>query len=93
MLQMSGANKDLRAGDMIMRDAEGVSCSVIYGQDGRSPIAPETSHVLYVVYAPEGVPGEQVEFHLRRVEELVFSCSPGAVREQRRLLRATPGAS
>src|SRR3972149_2880207 len=34
--QMDGANKAIRPGDMIMRDAEGVCCSVIYGQDNRS---------------------------------------------------------
>ena len=61
MTQMNGALKPLLAGDMIMRDAGGVSCSIIYGQDDRSPIAAETTHVLYVAYAPTGVPVEPVE--------------------------------
>ena len=47
--QMNGQHKPIRAGDMIMKDANGVSCSIIYGQDNRSYISPETSHVLYGV--------------------------------------------
>jgi DNA/RNA-binding domain of Phe-tRNA-synthetase-like protein len=62
--QMGGENKTITAGDIVMRDAEGVSCSIIYGQDSRSPISTETTQVLYVIYAPEGVPLESVEAHL-----------------------------
>src|SRR6185295_2668656 len=46
MTQMNGAFKAIRSGDMIMRDAEGICCSIIYGQDARSPITPETARVL-----------------------------------------------
>ena len=59
--QMNGKTAAIRPGDMIMRDAGGVSCSVLYGQDNRSPISPATSHVLYVSYAPSGVDSEAVE--------------------------------
>ena len=48
MTQMNGSLTALRPGDMIMRDARGVCCSIIYGQDNRSPISRESSHVLYV---------------------------------------------
>src|SRR4030095_14013380 len=50
MTQMNGASRAIRSGDMVMRDAGGISCSIIYGQDARSPISPESSHVLYVAY-------------------------------------------
>jgi DNA/RNA-binding domain of Phe-tRNA-synthetase-like protein len=85
--QMNGASKAIYAGDMIMRDAGGISCSIIYGQDHRSPISMETSRVLYVGYAPAGVSAELVEAHLRVVEENVRLFSPVVV-EQLRLLRA-----
>jgi len=88
LTQMSGAPKALPAGDMIMRDAAGICCSILYGQDNRSPISVSTSHVLYVAYAPAGVPGDTVEAHLRAVEAHVRLVSPGAVREQRQLLFA-----
>ena len=88
LTQMTGASRAVPAGDMIMRDAEGVCCSIIYGQDGRSPISRETSHALYVAYAPAAVSFEIVEGHLQRVEEHVRLVSPSAVRQQLRLLQA-----
>jgi len=88
MTQMSGALKPLLAGDMIMRDAGGVSCSIIYGQDNRSPISAGTAHVLYVAYAPAGVPVDAVEAQLQKIEENVRLFAPAAVVEQRRVLSA-----
>ncbi len=67
-MQMNGAAKTMRVGDMIMRDADGVSCSIIYGQDNRSPISAGTTEVLYVAYAPAGVPAEAVEAQLRKLK-------------------------
>jgi DNA/RNA-binding domain of Phe-tRNA-synthetase-like protein len=86
MTPMNGSPRAIRAGDMIMRDAEGICCSIIYGQDNRSPIAPETSGVLYVAYAPAGVAAELVQAHLRKIEENVRLFSPQAKVEQLRLL-------
>jgi DNA/RNA-binding domain of Phe-tRNA-synthetase-like protein len=86
--QMNGATREIRAGDMIMRDAQGVCCSILYGQDNRSPIVPATCRVLYVAYAPAGVPHEVVEAQLRRIEENIRLFAPAAVVEQHRLLVA-----
>jgi len=88
MIQMNGNPKALRAGDMIMRDADGICCSILYGQDNRSPITRTTTGVLYVAYAPAGVPLEAVADQLRTIEEHVRLFAPQAVVEQRRLLRA-----
>ena len=81
-----GAARPIRAGDMIMRDAEGVSCSIIYGQDARSPISPKTSRVLYVAYVPPGIAAEVVERQLREIEDHLRLVSPALTMEQRRLL-------
>jgi DNA/RNA-binding domain of Phe-tRNA-synthetase-like protein len=86
--QMSGAIKAIRGGDMIMRDAGGVCCSILYGQDNRSPISTETACALYVAYAPVGVPTEAVEAQLGKIEEYVRLFSPMAIVEQHRLLSA-----
>jgi DNA/RNA-binding domain of Phe-tRNA-synthetase-like protein len=91
MVQMNGTVKDLRPGDMIMRDARGISCSIIYGQDNESPISPRSTRVLYVAYAPAGVAAGRVELQLRLIEENLRLCSPAAVVEQCRLLRAQAG--
>ncbi len=86
--QMNGVARGLRAGDMIMRDASGVCCSIIYGQDNRSPLSSDTSHVLYVAYAPPGVGAEAVDAQLRGIEGNVRLGCPATVTEQHRLLEA-----
>ncbi len=86
LIQMNGDSKTIRPGDMVMRDGQGISCSILYGQDNRSPISPLTSHVLYVAYAPPGVPVDIIELQLQKIEENVRLFSPLAVVEQHRLL-------
>ncbi len=86
--QMNGDYKPIRAGDMIMRDAEGVCCSILYGQDNRSPIQAKTSHVLYVAYAPNGVSAEIVSKHLSKIEDNIRLFSPTAIVKQNQLLLA-----
>lgn len=82
MVQMDGTVKTIRAGDMIMRNAEGISCSILYGQCKRSPITAETKHVLYVAYAPSGVPQDTVRTHLLKIETNIRLYAPDAVLEQ-----------
>jgi DNA/RNA-binding domain of Phe-tRNA-synthetase-like protein len=89
MTQMNGTPKIIRAGDMVMRDAGGLACSILYGQDNRSPISPDTSHALYVAYVPPGVPAQAVEAHLRRIEANVRLFSKSVVLEQLRLLTSS----
>jgi len=88
MTQMNGASKVIRASDMVMRDADGISCSIIYGQDNRSPISANTSHALYVAYAPAGVSAEIVDAQLEKIKENVRLFSPNMIVEQHHLLKA-----
>jgi DNA/RNA-binding domain of Phe-tRNA-synthetase-like protein len=88
MTLMNGASKTIYAGDMIMRDADRICCSIIYGQDNHSHISINTSQVLYVAYAPVGVPAELVEIQLRKIEENVRLFSPAVFVEQLNLLKA-----
>ena len=88
MTQMNGTSKVIRAGDMVMKDADGISCSIIYGQDNRSPISAETSHVLYVAYAPAGVSEEVVDAQLQKIEANIRLFSPNVIVEQHRLFKA-----
>ena len=74
--QMSGDRKAVLAGDMLMRDAKGVACTILRGQDNRSPIAKETTHVLYVSYVPEGVTEQQVRAQLDTMEKYIRLFSP-----------------
>ena len=88
MIRMNGAPKAIDPGDMVMRDATGVVCSILYGQDNVSPITPSTTHALYVAYAPAGVSPEEVEGHLRKVEENVRVFCPQVNLEQMHILKA-----
>jgi DNA/RNA-binding domain of Phe-tRNA-synthetase-like protein len=86
--QMNGVTRSIYANDMVMRDSGGVCCSIIYGQDNRSPISAETSEVLYVAYAPEGVPVEIVDNQLVTIERNIRLFSPTVKVEQRHLFPA-----
>jgi DNA/RNA-binding domain of Phe-tRNA-synthetase-like protein len=88
MTGMNGKTCLLRAGDMLMRDGLGVCCSILHGQDDRSPIGCTSRHVLYVAYAPPGVPAEAVEGHLRQVEANLRLAAPGLQVDQCRMLAA-----
>lgn len=85
---MIGTRKLIRAGDMVMRDRSGICCSILYGQDSRSSITTETRHVLYVSYAPAGVPIAAVESQLQQIEQNIRLFAPGAKAEQSRILAA-----
>jgi len=80
--QMNGKRKDVSVGDMLMRDAGGVACTILRGQDNRSPISKATTHVLYVAYVPDGVTEEQVRTQLDAIEKYVRLFAPECKAEQ-----------
>ncbi len=84
--QMNGNRKHVPAGDMLMRDAQGVACAILRGQDNRSPISKTTTHVLYVSYVPNGVTEEQVRAQLNAMETYVRLFAPECVVEQSRVM-------
>lgn len=86
--QLGGSQASLKAGDMMMSDGEGVVCTVLYGQDRRTPISPATRRALYVAYAPPGVPGAAVVRQLDLIVEHVRLFSPEAELEQREVYAA-----
>ncbi|MEZ4517782.1 MAG: hypothetical protein R3C44_13490 [Chloroflexota bacterium] len=59
--QMNGSTRFLKPNDMMMTDGKGIVCTIIYGQDKRTPISPKTRRALYVAYAPAGVPVPAVQ--------------------------------
>ncbi len=83
--QMNGSARTLKPGDMMMADAGGVVCTILYGQDRRTPVSPQTRRALYVAYAPPGVPEEAVRRQLEAIRENVLLFAPGAVTEGRQM--------
>lgn len=88
--QMNGSHRDVPAGDMLMRDADGIACSILRGQDNRSQISKATTHVLYVSYVPEGVTERQVRAQMEALENHVRLFSSGCQVEQSSILFAIP---
>lgn len=86
--QMGGKQKDIPAGDMVMADTLGIVCSILRGQDDRSPISKATAHVLYVSYVPEGVMEAQVRAQLDGLEKHVRLFAPVCKVEQSEILFA-----
>jgi DNA/RNA-binding domain of Phe-tRNA-synthetase-like protein len=84
--QMNGKRKEVPVGDMLMCDANGVACTILRGQDNRSPISKTTTHVLYVSYVPAGVTEEQVRAQLYAIEEYVRLFAPNCVTEQSKII-------
>jgi DNA/RNA-binding domain of Phe-tRNA-synthetase-like protein len=79
---LNGREQTLKADDMIMSDAQGVICSVIYGLDRRTAIGPHTRRVMFVVYAPEGIDPRAVREHLEEMQDNVsLIASEGIVEE------------
>ena len=77
-VQMNGSSKTLKSNDMKMSDGKGPSCTIIYGQDNRSPISPKTTRALYVSYAPAGVGREVVASHLEMLKTHIALFAPDA---------------
>jgi DNA/RNA-binding domain of Phe-tRNA-synthetase-like protein len=82
---LNGREQALKPGDMILTDAQGVICSVIYGLDRRTAIGPETRQVLFVVYAPEGIGAQEVRAHLEEMRDNVTLVAPEATVEALRV--------
>jgi len=82
-IRMNGIPKQLPPGDMVMRDSQGVICTILYGQDNLSPITASTTHALYVAYAPPGVGVENVQAQLDAIEKNIrlFSANCQLVRK------------
>jgi DNA/RNA-binding domain of Phe-tRNA-synthetase-like protein len=78
-VKFNGREQQLKPQDMILKDAQGVICSVIYGLDQRTVIQPETQRALFIVYAPEGIGADAVHSHLEDIRDNVLLVAPGAV--------------
>ena len=73
---LRGEEQTLKHGDMMIRDQRGVISSIIYGPDRRTQIAPETSNVIFTVYAPPGIDEKTVTEHLEHIRENVVVFAP-----------------
>lgn len=86
--KLSGKAQPLRAGDMVVHDAEGVIASVLYGPDQRTRLREDSSDALFCAWCPLGVPAAVVESHLGMLAALVRREWPQGVVEDSQILTA-----
>jgi DNA/RNA-binding domain of Phe-tRNA-synthetase-like protein len=75
---IAGRAQSLKAGDMLVRDRQGIISDVLYGPDQRTRLGPETSRALFVTYAPAGIGPAAVRRHLEAIAANVRLVAPGA---------------
>ena len=77
-VRINGQEQELKPGDMMIVDDQGVISSVLYGPDHRTRINPETRQVFFTVYAPPGIGEQAVWEHLRDIEANIMLVAPEA---------------
>jgi DNA/RNA-binding domain of Phe-tRNA-synthetase-like protein len=85
---ISGREIETKAGDMVIRDAEGILSSIVYGPDERTKIRPETQRVIFTVYAPAGIEPGPLAGHLNDLKRFVEVISPEAEVVEERIVEA-----
>jgi DNA/RNA-binding domain of Phe-tRNA-synthetase-like protein len=80
-VRLSGKDQMLKAGDMIVRDAEGIIASVAYGPDARTCLRPDSDAALFGAWCPVGIAAATVEAHLERLAGLLCGEWPEAAVE------------
>jgi len=85
---LNGKEEMLKAGDMFIADAEGVTSSILYGPDYRTRITPDTHTALFTVYAPPRIEPAAVRQHLEDIRAYVMLIAPEAAVEVRKVYGA-----
>ncbi len=86
---LDGGERTVKESDMMILDTRGVISSIIGGPDRRTCIEEATRDVLFVVYAPAGIPETAVRSHLADIERFVRVVAPAAVAESRDVVCAS----
>ena len=77
-IRINGQEQEMKPGDMMITDAQGILSSVIYGPDHRTRITPETRRALFTVYAPQGIEEQAIRQHLHDIRDNVLIIAPEA---------------
>src|SRR5579859_6665658 len=75
---INGQERDLKPGDMLMRDGLGIISAVLHGPDRRTRLSESTTSALFVTYAPTRISAADVERHLAQIAEYVRLGNPTA---------------
>ena len=86
---LRGVPQTPKAGDMMITDVEGIISNIIYGPDQRTQIRPQTTNVIFTVYAPSVIPEQVIETHLLEIKQNVQLVSPDAQVEMLKVFDAS----
>jgi len=64
---INGQERELKPGDMLMRDGLGIISAVLQGPDQRTRLGEMTTSALFVTYAPAGISSADVRRHLDQI--------------------------
>lgn len=76
--RLNGRQATAYRGDMLMADGRSIISTVLQGPDDRTAINPDTTDVVFAVYAPEGIAPDAVRRHLGDIVANVRLISPEA---------------
>lgn len=85
---LRGQLQQVKPGDMLIADREGIISNILYGPDQRTQIQSGTRNVMFTVYAPDGISEPAVLEHLHDIEHYVQIVAPEARVEMRRVFGA-----
>jgi DNA/RNA-binding domain of Phe-tRNA-synthetase-like protein len=74
--RLDGSKQQLKAGDLFIKDNQGILSSVIYGPDKRTQIGLNTDQAIYTTYGPPGILVGQIQAQLELLEDYVRIFSP-----------------
>ena len=75
---INGQERELKPGDMLMRDGRGIISAVLNGPDQRTRLSETTTRALFVTYAPAGISPADIQSHLDQIVEYVRLADPRA---------------
>ena len=75
---INGKEREVKPGDMLMRDGLGIISAVLHGPDQRTRFSETTTTALFVTYAPVGIVRSDVQRHLEQIAENVRLTDPAA---------------
>lgn len=85
---ISGRDVTAAAGDIILSDSARVFSSILKGPDYDTRITPDTSDVLFIIYAPPGIGAPKVRTALKKLEKRIREFAPDCKTEILQVLDA-----
>ena len=73
---LSGELKSVKENDLCIRDADKILSTILYGPEQSSPITLATTHALYCIYGPNGIPSQQLEDGLNQIADFIHLALP-----------------